>query len=71
MNSVYDVQQLLKKFGIFIYIGDRLADLEMMEAEIRELHAENLISKEDFQHSILLLRRERTKIQEDRHKNKK
>ncbi len=68
MNSVYDVLQLLKKFGIFIYIGDRQADLEMMEVEIRELYAEHLISKEDFQHSILLLRRERNQIQEDQTK---
>lgn len=63
MNSVYDVQQLLKKFGTYVYIGDRLADLEMMEAEIRELYAEHLISQEDFQQSVLLLRKEKNQIQ--------
>ena len=35
MNTLYDVQQLLKSFGIFIYVGDRTADLELMEAEVK------------------------------------
>ncbi len=66
MNTVYDVQQLLKKFGIIVYIGDRLADLEMMETEIRELYAEHLISQEDFQHSVLILRKEKNQTQQER-----
>ncbi len=36
MKSVYDIQQLLKKFGTIIYVGDRLGDLELMEMEIKE-----------------------------------
>ncbi len=36
MKTYYDLQQYLKRFGTFIYIGDRLAELEMMEAEIRK-----------------------------------
>ena len=32
MRTIYDVQQLLKRFGTIIYIGDRLADLELIEA---------------------------------------
>ena len=40
MKTYYDLQQYLKRFGTFIYIGDRLAELELMETEIRELSAE-------------------------------
>ena len=58
MNTLYDVQQLLKSFGIFIYVGDRTADLELMEAEVKELYQYNLIDVRDYQMAILLLRRE-------------
>mgnify|MGYP003549581962 CR=1 FL=1 len=58
MNTIYDVQQFLKRFGIFFYLFDRLADLEMMQSEIMELHKSNLIEKEDFQMALLLLRRD-------------
>jgi uncharacterized protein YqgQ len=58
MNTLYDVQQLLKSFGIFIYVGDRIADLELMEAEVKELYQSNLIDVCDYQMAILLLRRE-------------
>ncbi|KOP76475.1 YqgQ family protein [Priestia megaterium] len=58
MNTLYDVQQLLKSFGIFIYVGDRIADLELMEAEVKELYHSNLIDVRDYQMAILLLRRE-------------
>lgn len=58
MNSIYDVQQFLKRYGIFVYLGDRLADLEMMQSEIMELYKSNLIEKEDFQMALMLLRRD-------------
>ncbi|PGZ69932.1 cytosolic protein [Priestia megaterium] len=58
MNTLYDVQQLLKSFGIFIYVGDRIADLELMEAEVKELYQSNLIDVRDYQMAILLLRGE-------------
>ncbi len=58
MRTIYDVQQLLKKFGTIIYIGDRLADLQLMEAEVKELYQAQCISTENYQISILLLRRE-------------
>ena len=58
MNTIYDVQQLLKKFGTIIYIGDRIADLELMEEEIKQLYQSNLIETKDYQMAILLLRQE-------------
>lgn len=58
MNSIYDVRQLLKKFGTFIYIGDRIADMDLMEAELKELYRSQLIETKDYQMGILLLRQE-------------
>ncbi|MCR2820393.1 YqgQ family protein [Lederbergia panacisoli] len=58
MNNVYDVQQLLKKFGIFVYIGERILDLELMESEIKDLYHSNLLSKDDLHKALSILRNE-------------
>lgn len=57
MKTVYDVQQLLKNFGIFIYTGDRKGDLELMEMEIAELYNSKVIRLYDYQQSIMILRK--------------
>lgn len=56
MKTVYDVQQLLKKFGTIIYIGDRVADLELMATEISELNQSQLIDQKDFTTAMLILK---------------
>lgn len=58
MKSVYDIQQYLKRFGSYIYLGDRLADLEMMEFEVRELYSSKLIETKEYQTAILILKHE-------------
>ncbi|WP_062355867.1 YqgQ family protein [Bacillus kwashiorkori] len=58
MKTIYDVQQLLKKYGIIIYVGNRIADLEMMEFELKELYQSQLVDRNDFQMALLLLRHE-------------
>lgn len=56
---MYDVQQLLKKFGIFIYVGNRKADLELMELEVAELYREKCITVSEYQEAMLVLRKEK------------
>lgn len=58
MNTIYDIQQLLKKFGTIIYVGDRIATLELMEEEVKELYQSQLIETKEFQTAIMLLRHE-------------
>jgi uncharacterized protein YqgQ len=58
MKTIYDIQQFLKKYGTIIYVGDRLADLELMEEELKELHNSQLIDMKDLQTALLLLRHE-------------
>lgn len=62
MKSVYDVMQLLKRFGIYVYTKDRVADLEIMEEEIKELYAMQMIQPQDFQQAILILRQEKVEL---------
>lgn len=37
MKNLYDVQQFLKRFGIIIYVGKRLYDIELMKIELASL----------------------------------
>ncbi len=58
MKSMYDIRQLLKKFGTYIYTGNKRGDLELMEMEIEELQKYGFIQKEDYISAKLLLRKE-------------
>ncbi|MBK5349341.1 YqgQ family protein [Bacillus sp. TH44] len=58
MISIYDIQQLLKKFGTIIYTGDRIADLQLMQDELRELNQSQLIDPLDYQTALFLLKQE-------------
>ena len=66
METIYDIQQYLKKFGTLIYVGDRVADLELMEAEVKELYYAKLMDTRDYQMAILLLRHEIHTIKDER-----
>ncbi|CAH2715388.1 putative protein YqgQ [Neobacillus rhizosphaerae] len=67
MKTVYEIQQFLKQFGTIIYIGDRVADLELMETELKELYQSQLIETREFQTALLIIRHE---IQFQKEKNK-
>lgn len=58
MKTVYEIQQLLKRFGTIIYIGDRAANLELMETELQELYQSQLIEAKEYQTALLILRHE-------------
>jgi uncharacterized protein YqgQ len=58
MRTKYDVQQLLKQFGTFIYLGNRLWDIELMMVEIRELFDNGVIEKKVFLNAMMVLKKE-------------
>ncbi|HFK5851626.1 TPA: YqgQ family protein [Streptococcus pyogenes] len=58
MKTLYDVQQLLKNFGVFVYLGKRLYDIEMMKIELQRLYDSGLLDKRDYLNAELILRRE-------------
>ena len=45
MKTLYDVQQFLKSFGIIIYMGKRLYDIEMMKIELKRIYDVGLMDK--------------------------
>lgn len=62
MKTVFDVMQLLKRFHTFIYTGDRIGDLELMEMEIEDLFQFQFITKEEYITAKLILNKEKSRI---------
>lgn len=58
MKTLYDVQQLLEKYGILVHIGKRIWDIELMALELDNINKAGLIDQHDYMMSKLILRRE-------------
>lgn len=59
MRTFYDVQELLKSYGILIYMKDRKHHLDLVEFEIRELYKRELIEQTTFLMAISIINKER------------
>lgn len=66
MRTIYDIQQFLKKFGTFIYVGEREADMQLMEDEVQELYKSQCMTQEDYQMAVLLLRSEIARMKDEK-----
>lgn len=64
MKTVFDIQQLLKRFGTFIYTGNRIGDLELMEMEIDDLFKYQFVDGDIYKKAKLILRKEKTRLKE-------
>ncbi|KRN92674.1 YqgQ family protein [Pediococcus stilesii] len=58
MKTLYDVQQLLKQFNVFVYVGKREWDIELMSIELKNLYKAGVVDKATFVKAQLVLRRE-------------
>lgn len=58
MKTLYDVQQLLKRYGIFVYMGNRLYEMEMMKLELEQIYQMGLLDQKDYIEAVMVLRRE-------------
>jgi len=65
METLFDVQQLLKQFGIYVYLGKRLYDIELIAIEVKNLHNAHLIDDQTYAKVRLILKREH-RIEENR-----
>ena len=45
MKNLHDVQKLLKKFNIIVYVGKRKWDIELMGIELDNLYHAGVVSK--------------------------
>ena len=69
MKTLYDVQQLLEKYSIFVHVGKRIWDIELMALELDNINRSHLIDKHDYLVAKIILRRE-YEYEERRNKNK-
>ena len=67
MKTLYDVQQLLKKFGVYVYVGKRIWDIELMALEVDHLYQAGVIDAKMYARVKLVLRHEHRLEEEDAH----
>lgn len=60
MKNLYDVMQLLKRYGTIIYTADYKADLDLMEDEVKELYRMQFISAKEYASALLILRQKKS-----------
>lgn len=58
MKTLYDVQQLLEKYGILVHVGKRIWDIELMAIELDNIYKAGLIDQHDYLIAKLILDRE-------------
>lgn len=63
LTDFLSVVKLLKRFGLFIYTGNKLDDIDLIRDEVKELYDNGLLLKEDYLRAILILREEQRKLQ--------
>jgi uncharacterized protein YqgQ len=63
MKTMYDVQQLLKRYGTIIYTGHAVADLELIQEEVRELYNQKLIDVNEYKSAMIIIRASHNKLQ--------
>lgn len=65
MKTYYDVLQLLKRYGTYIHVGERLWDIELAAVEVDRLHESQLIDDKVYASAKIILRH--THEQEEKH----
>lgn len=61
MKDHLSVIKLLKRFGIYVYTGNRQGDISLMLSEVKDLYDSGLILQEDYLSATLILRNELSK----------
>ncbi|MCD2136889.1 YqgQ family protein [Salinicoccus halitifaciens] len=54
-NDLTYINDILLRFGIYVYDRDMVNRLMLMKMEIQELHRNGLITKEEYLNSILII----------------
>ena len=60
MKNLLSIIQLLKRFGIYVYTGNRKDDIDLMMSEVKDLYDGGLIQQDVYLKAILVLRFEST-----------
>ncbi|MBU8697942.1 YqgQ family protein [Bacillus pumilus] len=62
MKTLYDVQQLLMRFGNYVYFGDREVELEFMADELKEMYTSGIIDWTEWSNAMTILQMELAKL---------
>lgn len=57
--TYFDLIQFMKTYQTFVYTGNRQADLDLLEEEVRELRKLGLVDQDFFIKALLVIRKER------------
>lgn len=66
MDKMLDIYQLLKQYGTYVYTGDRLGDLQLIEDEVKELYKANVMDIKDYQMALLVIRQEAQRLKSEK-----
>ncbi|WEV40911.1 YqgQ family protein [Lactobacillus sp. ESL0684] len=58
MKNLYDVQQLLEKYGVLVHVGKRIWDIELMALELDNVNQSHLIDQKLYLEAKMILARE-------------
>lgn len=58
MKTLYDVQQLLEKYGVLVHVGKRIWDIELMAIELDNIYHTNLLDQHDYLIAKMILQHE-------------
>lgn len=64
-RTLYDVQQLLKEFNVFVYVGKRLYDIELMAIELDNLYQSGVVDNSTYTKAKIVLRKEHREEQRE------
>ena len=57
-RTLYDVQQSLKEFNVYVYVGKRLYDIELIAIELDHLYQAGVVDNATYMKSKIVLRKE-------------
>lgn len=60
--TYYELLQALKPYHSFIYTGDKLSDLDLIEEDVKELRKLGLVEQAFFRDAMLVIMKERNQI---------
>lgn len=65
IENMQDIRQYLKRFGTFVYTKNRIGDLRMMEADIKELYEAGILDVREYQKARHILRAEEQRLEKE------
>lgn len=65
IENMQDIRQYLKRFGTFVYTKNRIGDLRMMEADIKELYEAGILDVREYQKARHILSAEELRLEKE------